>query len=199
MVAALVSSRIGVGCSFLPEAPSFDFDSLVEVPVSVVVAFEGVVVEPLPEPLGSPEEPLGSPLALGVGVGAATFGGLVVEDGGNNRLGLLEELWGVVVPPVPGVVPVGAGVGVAGTAVVGVVAGTSATVAERGALCSLMAAATATAAPMARIAAVSASTVSGRRLGRSPRLPGSQAPQCRHHCWSSCRGESQYAQTCPCA
>lgn len=56
MVAALVSSRIGVGCSFLPEEPSFDFASLVEVPVSVVVAFEGVVVEPLPDPLGSPED-----------------------------------------------------------------------------------------------------------------------------------------------
>ncbi len=68
------------------------------------------------------------------------------------------------------------------TAVVGVVAGTSATVVGARALRSLMAAATATAAPSARIAAVSASTFNGRRLGRSPRLPGSQAPQCRHHC-----------------
>ena len=90
----------------------------------------------------------------------------------------LEEEWGLVVPPVPGAVAVGAGV--VGRAVVGVVAGTTATVRELDALCSLMAAATATAAPMARIAAVSASTVSGRRLGRSPRLPGCTAstPTC---------------------
>ncbi len=68
---------------------ALDFDSVVEVPVSVVVAFDGVVVEPLPEPLDS--DGLDSLLALGVGVGAVSFGGLVVEDGGNSRLPL-EEL-----------------------------------------------------------------------------------------------------------
>ncbi len=107
----------------------------------------------------------------------------------------------MLAPPVPlGVVGVvAAGAGVVGRAVVGVVAGTSATVWGLGALCSLTAAATATAAPSARIAAVSASTFSGPRLGRSSRLPGSQAPQLRHQCWPSCKGVPQCAQTWSCA